>query len=207
MSAPNIELSEQRTTVHRSRWARAGLIVLSCLAALWAWVLFIRPLGISEASPEPEQTATTTLAIPSPVAKVEPALTPEQWQKKLVQGKWEDFYQGHRLLTIRDDGTAQMSIELEGLAATLFAPRLEFDIRWTLENGRVVMETTGGRPEKKAGLILKIYGDRAEYYVDAVEESRLLLRDVNDDSKFEWKRPGIAAPKKSAAAADESPAK
>ena len=199
LPAPNVELTEQSAAIHRSRWARNGLLILICLAGLWAWVLFIRPLGISEASHEVESTATTPLAIPSPVSKAEPELTPEQRQKKMVQGTWEDLYEGHRLLTIRDDGTASMSIELDGLAATLFAQRLEFDIRWTLEKGRVVMQTTGGRPEKKADLILKVYGNRAEYHVDGVEENRLLLRDVENNTKFEWKRPGSTAAKTASA--------
>lgn len=165
----------------RLRWAKTGAIVLASLIGIWSWVLFIRPGQVSRADSDGDGSSV------APVF-VEPSV--EEKQRKMVRGSWEDHYQDtHRILTIREDGTATMVVEMDGIAAFLVAPRLEFDIDWTIAAGRVSLKTHRGRPESKAGAILKIHGDHAEYHLDSLDQEKLVLRDVNKNHKiFEWRR-------------------
>ena len=141
-------------------------------------MLFLRPGQFSRASSGVSQTVPPVITEP----------TVEERQRKMVRGMWEDHYEGHRVLTIREDGTALMVVELAGVGAFLFGPRLEFDIDWQLINGRVILHTNGGRPEKKARAILSLHTDHAEYYLDDLNEGHLVLRDMKSAKKFEWKR-------------------
>jgi hypothetical protein len=63
-------------------------------------------------------------------------------------------------MTLKEDGTATMLVELSGLKATLFADRLRFDMKWTVEHGRLKEQTIGGEPAGQVQAILKMMGDR-----------------------------------------------
>lgn len=162
------------------RWKRPTVALLMLLLLAGGWALFSRK------HPAP---AEAEVSVPERLADVD-VPNREQQQRQQVLGTWEDFYEGHRFLTIRDDGTALMAVELSGLASKLFAPRLEFDITWTFQQGKVTMLTTGGRPPSKAGLVLRMYGDKAEYLLEDLNETRLVLRDVSTQKQFEWLRLG-----------------
>ncbi|MBI1312369.1 hypothetical protein GC176_13850 [bacterium] len=129
--------------------------------------------GVDEALP----TATTGKPAPIPV------------QQRML-GVWEDDYQGHRLLTLNDDGTGSMVIELGGAAASLFADRLEFHQQWAFDDDRelITMTAVGGEPQTKVNLVLRIYGKEATYKVDEVADSLLVLIDQADQKRYEWRR-------------------
>ncbi|MFN0054196.1 MAG: hypothetical protein ACKV0T_18625 [Planctomycetales bacterium] len=117
----------------------------------------------------------------------EPA-DPDERHRRMVVGDWEDDYQGHRRLTVRDDGTAVMVVEPSGLGKRLFADRLTFDVEWSLHEGRIVMTTTGGEPKSKAQLVLKLYGNRAEYTLLNLDDRQLLLLDRDGKTRYDWRR-------------------
>lgn len=105
-----------------------------------------------------------------------------------VVGVWEDEYQGKRELTVRADGTATMVVYPSGIGRKLFADRLQFEIDWTLTNGRIVMITTSGHPEKQTRLVLKLYGNRAEYTLENLDDRQLLLVDADGKTRYDWRR-------------------
>ncbi len=105
-------------------------------------------------------------------------------------GVWEDDYQGHHILTLNDDGTGCMVVELSGAAASLFADRLSFDQEWVFDSDQqfITMTATGGQPQTKVNLVLRIYGREATYRIDDVTEERLVLIDQADEKRYEWRR-------------------
>ena len=64
---------------------------------------------------------------------------------RMLVGAWEDDYQGHRTMTLNDDGTGVMIVELSGLTASLFASRLRFDMEWSGPSRTLEEANRGGR--------------------------------------------------------------
>jgi hypothetical protein len=134
-------------------------------------------------------TPATADALQTAVEAPEPQpLSSDQRYRQLVVGTWEDDYQGKRTMTLKEDGTGTMLVELSGMQATLFASRLEFDMVWSLENGRLKKHTVGGRPETRVNMILKMMGDRVDEPVLELTPDRLLLLDKDGETRYDWRR-------------------
>ena len=103
-------------------------------------------------------------------------------------GTWEDDYKGHRTLTLNADGTGTMVVELDGLAATLFAEKLTFSEEWTVTDGKVTMKATGGEPEGKVQLVLSLHGDSSTQRIIEVTSERMILIEEPSETRFEWRR-------------------
>jgi hypothetical protein len=108
--------------------------------------------------------------------------------RRLVVGTWQDDYQGKRTMTLREDGTGTMVVELEGVKAILFAPRLQFEMDWSVERGRLKKRTLRGEPAAQVQLILKTMGDRVDEPILELTEGRLLLLDKDGQTKYDWRR-------------------
>jgi hypothetical protein len=106
----------------------------------------------------------------------------------MVVGTWQDEYQGKRTMTLREDGTGTMLVELSGWRAVLSAPRLRFDMVWSVEAGRLKKRTVGGEPEPQVQLILKMMGDRVDEPILELTPDRLLLLDRDGKTKYDWRR-------------------
>jgi hypothetical protein len=118
----------------------------------------------------------------------EPIVDLDERQRQLVVGRWQDEYRGKRYLTIRNDGTATMVVEPDGIGKKLFAERLSFEIEWTFSDGRIVMTMTSGEPKSKTSLVMKLYGSRAEYSLLNLDEQQLLLLDGDGATRYDWRR-------------------
>jgi hypothetical protein len=103
-------------------------------------------------------------------------------------GTWEDDYKGHRTLTLRPDGTGTMVVELNGLAATLFAAKLTFTEEWSVTDGKVTMKATGGEPAGKVRLVLSLHGDSSTQRIVEVTDDRMILVEEPSETRFEWRR-------------------
>jgi hypothetical protein len=112
----------------------------------------------------------------------------ERTRRKLL-GKWEDDYQGKRHLTVAEDGTGTMVVELDGIGKRLFADRMTFTLEWDSADGRVTMKTMGGEPQSKVQLVLKLYGSEAEYRILELTDDRMLLLDADGTTRYDWHRP------------------
>ena len=108
--------------------------------------------------------------------------------RRLVVGTWQDEYQGKRTMTLQEDGTGKMVVELDGLKAKLFAPRLEFEMVWAVEKGRLKKRTLQGEPAVTVQLILKTMGDRVDEPILELTQDRLLLLDKDGKTKYDWRR-------------------
>jgi hypothetical protein len=106
----------------------------------------------------------------------------------MVLGTWEDEYQGKRTMTLNEDGTGTMVVELNGWRATLSAPKLKFSMKWSVEGGHLKKQTVGGEPEAQVTMILKTMGDHVDEPILELTEDRLRLLDGDGKTKYDWKR-------------------
>lgn len=107
--------------------------------------------------------------------------------RELVVGTWADEYKGKRTMTIHQDGSATMVVELSGLHAVM-GSRLRFDMEWSIEDGRLKKRTIGGEPSGRVNLILKAMGDRVDEPILELTEERLLLLDADGETTYDWRR-------------------
>jgi hypothetical protein len=124
----------------------------------------------------------------APVERMTPSEERDGQLRRLVIGTWKDEYQGQRTMKLEKDGAATMVVELEGLKATLFAHRLEFDMRWSIEKGRLKKRTVGGSPAVAVKMIVKMMGDRVDERILELTKDRLLLLDKDGKTKYDWRR-------------------
>ena len=108
--------------------------------------------------------------------------------RKLVVGVWCDHYKGKRTMTVREDGTATMVVELAGVTATIYAKRLVFDMVWSIDNGHFKKRTTGGKPSGRVKAILKMMGDRVDEPILELDDKHLLLLDGDGNTKYNWQK-------------------
>lgn len=139
-------------------------------------------------SPAQAAIGQVELAAFESIDKGDEALDADARHCRQVVGVWQDEYQGKREMTVRSDGTATMVVHPSGIGRKLFAERLQFEIEWTLTNGRIVMTTSSGEPEKQTRLVLKLYGNRAEYTLVNLDDQQLLLLDADGKTKYDWRR-------------------
>ena len=109
--------------------------------------------------------------------------------RQAILGKWEDEYRGKRHLTVREDGTGTMLVEPDGIGKRLFAAEMTFDLEWTVADGRVSLKMIRGEPKSKIQLILKLYGQEAEYKLLELTGERMLLLDPDGKTRYDWHRP------------------
>ena len=125
--------------------------------------------------------------VSSPV-EAEAPTDPDDRFRHMVVGVWEDDYQGKRTMTLNEDGTGTMIVELSGWRAALSAPRLRFDMVWSVEDGRLKKRTVGGEPETQVRMILSTMGDQVDEPILELTEDRLVLLDQDEETKYEWRR-------------------
>lgn len=133
----------------------------------------------------PKQAASVADPIPVAVASSRPSLAEMQRQ---VVGEWTGFYQGPRRLTVRQDGTATMTAEPEGVAAFLLAPRLIFEVQWTIQGEQLEFETISGVPADKVAVVVKMYGRKRSHRILSLQSDRLELMDEDGTTKYIWTR-------------------
>jgi len=121
------------------------------------------------------------------MAQSQPA-DPDARSRSLVLGTWADEYQGKRTMTLNEDGTGTMIVELTGWRAALSASRLKFNMNWSVEGGHLKKQTISGEPETQVKLILGTMGDHVDEPILELTEDRLLLLDKDGVTKYDWKR-------------------
>lgn len=107
--------------------------------------------------------------------------------RMLIVGTWADEYKGKRTMTVHQDGSATMVVELKGLNAVM-GSRLRFDMEWSIEDGRLKKRTIGGEPSGRVNLILKAMGDHVDEPILELTEQRLLLLDGDGRTTYDWQR-------------------
>jgi hypothetical protein len=117
-----------------------------------------------------------------------PPADPDAQKRSLVLGTWTDEYQGERTMTLNEDGTGTMIVELSGWRAALSAPKLTFNMKWSLTGGRLKKQTVSGEPEAQVKMILNTMGDHVDEPILELNQDHLLLLDGDGKTKYDWKR-------------------
>ena len=116
--------------------------------------------------------------------------------QQALRGDWTGYYQGHRKLSVRADGTATMVVEPEGLAATLLAPKLTFDVLWTVNGENLEFETLSGVPKEKVQIIVQMYGRKRSHKILGLQAAKLELLDEDGVTEYVWNRVKTESPKR-----------
>jgi len=165
----------------RRRPVVLGLLALALAGGIAYWRLTAEP-----PSPSDEFAGAIPLAH-KPDGATRTETEDEKTRRKLL-GVWQDHYQGKRTMTLNEDGTGTMLVELSGVQATLFASKLRFDMRWSLEGKILKKRSVGGEPKDKVNLILNTMGSTAEDTIQELTDDRLLLLDKDGKTQYDWKR-------------------
>lgn len=123
-------------------------------------------------------------------SKTETVASSDEQHRANIVGTWQDEYQGKRTLTVHADGTATMVVELEGVAATLYAKKLTFDETWEIQDGVLTQKLLGGKPEGRVKLIMSTMGDSSRQEILELTAERMHLRDLKGDGtiEYDWQR-------------------
>jgi hypothetical protein len=172
----------RRTSRVQTFGAVTGPVLL--LAAVGYWAVRY------EAPTEPVSLAVPTDRPESGPSNVNrpPAADPDERQRQLAVGTWRDFHHGKRTLTLRDDGTATMVLELSGLKARLFTRRLELKIVWSIEDGKMHRRTVGGTPRDKVEFVNRRAGVAVAEPIEELTADQMTLLDQNGSQKYHWRR-------------------
>ena len=83
-----------------------------------------------------------------------------------------------------------MVVELEGVAATLYAKKLTFDEEWEIQDGVLIQKLLGGKPEGRVKLIMSTMGDSSRQEILELTAERMHLRDLKSDGtiEYDWQR-------------------
>lgn len=103
-------------------------------------------------------------------------------------GQWKDSFFGTRTLTLNDDGSAQMVLDLDFAGRLLYGNRLEFEMKWTLEGAVIGIDVVSGKPESSARSAMKTWGERYVYLLDAVSDDRIEMRDWDGAASYTLKK-------------------
>jgi hypothetical protein len=176
-------------TWHCGIFGRRGMLILGLLLFGCGFVLY----HWWNAGPEPSGDAADVAASGAAVAGDAAASTQSKADaalRRLALGVWEDDFHGRRTMTLREDGSGTMVVELQGIEATLFASKLTFEMLWSVRDGRMQMRTTGGEPAGRVKLVLKLEGDRVDQPIVELSEGSLVLLDKDGKTKYNWRRKG-----------------
>jgi hypothetical protein len=165
--------TRRRTARRRRRFyglAAAGIAGFALLAGL---TVYLRIAADRPGSP--------ALAVPGSPDR-------DEQLRRAAVGTWRDFYHGTRTLTLREDGTATMVVELSGWKARLFTKRLELDIAWSIEDGKMHRRTLGGRPADKVEFVNRRAGVQVAEPVVELTGDRMVLLDQDGSQRYNWRR-------------------
>lgn len=143
----------------------------------------INPKRLTEASGSAVETSA------------QPASVSDETYRQLIVGTWETDRDGHRHLTVSEDGTAVMKVEIPGNWSLLFGQKMKFDIAWEIKDGVLTFETTGGEPKGKVDLITSMYGKQRVQQIKTLDETTMQLPDEDPESEDHvWTRVGPKEP-------------
>lgn len=91
-------------------------------------------------------------------------------------------------MILRQDGTGTMIVDLKGWKAALYAKRLQFEMVWSIQNGRLRKKTVGGEPAGKVKAILRMMGDQVEQRITELTTEGLVLLDADGSKRYHWRR-------------------
>jgi len=175
------QVEERRIMRKQVVWGFLTLVLLSGGMAYWRLT----------AEPPALMDDTAVVAIPATSPKSDPKKeSEEEKERRKLLGVWHDDSQDNRKMTMTliKDGTGTMLVELSGWQAALYASKLRFDMKWSLNGKKLFMKTMGGEPADKVNLVLNMAGNTGEDTILELTDDRLLLLNKDGKTKYNWRR-------------------
>ena len=101
---------------------------------------------------------------------------------------------GHRVMVVRPDGTATMTVDVDPWYQPVTGPRITVEIAWELtgdpgdERRGVHFASVSGTPESSFVAVTKLFGTEADWKIETADDAKLVLYDPEDDETVEWVR-------------------
>jgi hypothetical protein len=104
-----------------------------------------------------------------------------------ILGTWKQYSFGHRLLKVKDDGTATIDVKLDGFPALTIGEKFRIDIGWQIDGDELVFQTTGGEPKSSVNAVNALFGDKRVYQILEINDGQMLLQE-GKEKKPPWDR-------------------
>ena len=146
------------------------------------------------AKEEPPAAPPELVAAP---ATAEPAAAAEPTDADLIArfaGTYVRESYGHRVMVVRPDGTATMTVDVDLWYQPITGPRITVEIAWELtgdpgdERRGVHFASVSGTPESSFAAVTKLFGTEADWTIESADDTKLVLHDPVDDETVEWVR-------------------
>ena len=161
-------------------------LLLPCLAACGC--------GAKEEPPVTSAPAAVAPAEPAAGAATAADADPVDWPAKLA-GTYERESYGQRTLTVREDGTATMAVDVDPFYRWMTGPKVTVEIAWELTDSGdparpgVHFESVSGTPEASFEAVTKLFGSERDWLITAAGGNTLELLDPEDaDETVVWER-------------------
>lgn len=142
----------------------------------------------AKSAPEGQAAPAEKLKAVAAVAKDAPPTGDEAHRKKII-GKWLQHKEEKRTITVNEDGTATIIAEIDDYRQYIVGKTLQFDVEWTLEDGKLTFVTTGGKPADSIKYITSLYGKTRVYrIIEFIEDRLTLAKDESGEDEPEWTR-------------------
>ncbi|MAG94922.1 MAG: hypothetical protein CMJ48_14435 [Planctomycetaceae bacterium] len=195
-------MSEQAQQKQRTGRVVIGIVLFGIVAT--ATYPYVLPQTESSGDPQsadkatsPPRTArapipislgtTPEIAVPAPDAAPTPE-DPDTKRQRWFIGRWHTSHQADRTLTVNEDGTGLMTVKLGGIGSFLFGNRMDIEISWSIEDGKMTHTLLGGKPASKVATMKRMFGDVRTYNILSMTEQSLEIVKENGESQHTWTR-------------------
>lgn len=133
----------------------------------------------------------TNRADAEPAEKAEPAAEPVSAR---LPGTYTRQANGTRTLTVSDDGTAVMVVDVEPFYQWMVGERITVQIEWELtgnpnaDQPGVHFESVSGTPESSFNTVTQLFGSERDWVIRSADDESLVLFSANDGEVETWTR-------------------
>lgn len=89
-----------------------------------------------------------------------------------------------------------MNVQLDYLSALLYGREMNMELSWELDDDILTHRIVGGTPKGNVDRLVRDFGDSLSYRVVKVDETELVLEDLDDERKqHHWKavKPSVSS--------------
>lgn len=109
----------------------------------------------------------------------------------VVTGRWVLDQGIRRDITLREDGTASLLVELDLISSLVYGSRLQMELSWEQKDNVLTHTIIHGEPAKNVERLARDFGAKRSYRILLLTESEMVLKDVDesDPEEYHWQRP------------------
>jgi len=101
-------------------------------------------------------------------------------------GDWQSEKFGTQTLTAYADGTAELKMHLNTMAAVLYGREITLLLKWTFDGNCLTQCVVGGSPERSVDKLTRKYGKTYCYRIVELTGSQLIVEDTSTGKTCCW---------------------